>query len=558
MDTRDEQLSAWGGVNVAEDTQAAKKTLSSMLVASKNLTLYPQGNSICINSIQQLHSYIETYIHTYGDLRLEIEKDKIISRGEVIYSDLPEEGSLPFTLFRDGIRWIEFIEGIEPDEIQGLISIINKYKVLYAEPDGDIVTSLWEARFPHMRYEVAGFIDGAEQERDVRSSLAQMAKSNAPLREKTLEEKGSQTEPGIDPASMVITPQEEAKLREMVHLEENTDPTAYLDALLDSLLQYQDKGNFETILSVLSEEFSYALSRTEFAVSLKILQGVSHVFDVCKADMLWAGPCIEDFSYVVSGSDSLDPLKNLGKDLDSEQAGILRQVLVLLQPQAIAVIGPLLLQHLSPHARQALLDSISSLSSRDIGPLEALIDKADERLVEKLLPVIVKLDGERPLKFLKRMVRHPSARIRQEAIKGILQRGNAHMRDIFTLIDDKDESIRRMVLNEFGQFRNKTIEGLLITYLQNKTFTREQNEHLLLCFRTLGQCGSSRAVPFLRNELLRRGWIPSFWRDTYRKGAVAALVALGTKEALQVLHEADRWFYPGVKGIARKALRRTA
>jgi hypothetical protein len=86
------------------------------LLTCKNVSLYPEGHSISMNSIRQFHENLEAYIRQYGDIRIEIERDRVICQGVEVHTGPSEEGTLPFTLFRDGIRWLEFTEGIDLEE----------------------------------------------------------------------------------------------------------------------------------------------------------------------------------------------------------------------------------------------------------------------------------------------------------------------------------------------------------------------------------------------------------------------------------------------------------
>jgi hypothetical protein len=230
----------------------------------------------------------------------------------------------------------------------------------------------------------------------------------------------------------------------------------------------------------------------------------------------------------------------------------IEQILKLLQPDAIHTLGIILLQNHSLQLRQMLVDVMISLASRDLRPLESLLKSQDEKLVEMLVNVCVKLKGDRPSKILMKLVRHTSTNVRQEAIKGLLQRGHTRIHDIFKLIDDKDETIRRLILRQMGKSRDHITEGLLLDYLEHRKFKSADGEHVIACFITLGQCGSSRSIPFLRRTLLGWGWMPTFWRAAHRNGAAIALSMLGMEEARQVLEGAGRCLYPSVRRIVRK------
>ncbi len=50
------------GKNSSEDElNATKKIFASLLLACKNLSLYPHGHTICMNSINQLHVQLSAF-----------------------------------------------------------------------------------------------------------------------------------------------------------------------------------------------------------------------------------------------------------------------------------------------------------------------------------------------------------------------------------------------------------------------------------------------------------------------------------------------------------------
>ena len=246
-----------------EEWQAAEKLLTSLQLARKNYSLYPENHINCERALEQFWLRLDQYIRAHGNLRFELTKDQLIFQEEVIFSEPAEEGNLPFTLFRDGIQWLEFQAGIDSEEAEQFLGILNKYRILTDEPEGDLVTALWEARFPHIQYHVADFFWGAESEIDLTASTG--AEADSELSEE--EEKVSDSEcfPPIDPALLKITPEEEGELQEMVRWEEKRDPMSeYLDALLDSLLEYRDKESFDSILESMEEVFQDTLARKDF------------------------------------------------------------------------------------------------------------------------------------------------------------------------------------------------------------------------------------------------------------------------------------------------------
>jgi hypothetical protein len=540
---------------VDEKSGAAKKVLASLLLTRKHYSLYPEDHTICVNALEHLHTQIETYLRNYGDLRFEIEKDQIVYQGVVILSEPPEEGTLSFTLFRDGIRWLEFTEGIDSEELKKFISIINKYSILSDKSDSDIVTALWETRFRNVKYEVADFSWGVDQEATSPLSPDSGRKVHVAHQRNLSADWIPQTDPPIDQAAVVLTQQDKVMMHTMVCTEEARASTAYLNALFDSLLQYREQDNYKVILKVLEEEYKSSLALGDFNATIEILENLRYALDMCKTEIIpKAVQFIDNFFLTISSPQSLAPLKDSWSNIDASRFEKIKQFFKFLQPEAIGTLGLMLQQNQSVQLQQLLIEVIITLASRDIRPLETLLKSPDEKLVQSLIRVLAGLKGERPLKVLMSLVRHSSERIRQESLKGIFQRDPAHIHEVFNLIDDKDESIRRLILKQMGQSRNPDAERFLLKYLEHQISKNAHNDHVIACFTTLGQCGSSRAIPFLRRTLFGSGWFSSFGKKAHRMGAAIALSKIGTKEAHQVLKDAGRSFYPSVRSIARKVI----
>jgi hypothetical protein len=545
-----------GSSNTAdEEWQAAENVLTSLQLARKNYSLYPEDHINCTRAMERFWQQLETFLQTHGNLRFELEKDRLIFQGEPILKETPEDGNLPFTLFRDGIQWMEFKDGIEAKEIEAFLRILNKYQLLSDEPEGDLVTALWEAGLKHIEHHVADFFWGAEPEADFTVQPAKEDIETVLAEEEEHEPSESEGVASIDPSTLELTPEEEAELQEMVRLEEKRDPTDdYLNAVLDSLLELREKENFDPILESLEEEFHDSLARRDFEVTLKILKSLHHVRHICESETTWAIPIIDNFFLTASSSQSLRPLQTAWSEMNAEQLEKMKELLLVLEPEAIHTLGAMLLQTPSLRLQQMLTEVILSLASRDLGPLEAMLDRPEEDLVLKLVQVVASLDGERPVQILSKMVHHSSARVREAAAKGLLRRGATSIKEVFHLLEDEDDSVRRLILHHMGQERNETSETLLLQYLEEGNIKGSDDKHIIACFRVLGRCGSPRSIPFLRQTLFGKSWMPDLRSPAYRQGAALALKALNIKGAQEVLEDASRSLKPGVRRIARKVL----
>ncbi|MGD0277903.1 MAG: HEAT repeat domain-containing protein [Smithella sp.] len=560
--------------SIVDDT---KKLFAYLLLAGKNVSLYPKGHSISINSIKQFHETLEAFIRQYGDAKIDFERDRVSCQSIEVHTGPSEEGTLPFTLFRDGIRWLEFTEGIELEEIREVLSLINRYSVLTTEPEGDIVTAFWESHFDHILYKADDFLSGQAGDQDefftehAADQIEILSKSDTipPSTEtvtvpETKDKPESSGSPAIDTASsgvitldrtsFVLTPKEQIELQEMVSREEKSSTTEHLNMLLDMFLQHQEEKDFNIVMEVLLEEFEVTFALHDFDATLIILDGVRKILDSGRLREPWEKPLIESFyKDISSDSKCLKPLDKIWSNLNVQQMETLKRIFQHLSPGSVETLMHLLILGQPSQLEQITEDTIVSLLNKDMTCLDDLIKNPDNRISEKLVHVLSRLEGDKPLKYLMKLARHSSASVRRLAIKAIGKAHGDQISAIFEFIEDPDASVRRLILAQMSQSRNEVAEDLLMQYLQSKKFSAVQIEHLMECFITLGKCGSLRSVPFLGKILLHRKWLAGFKKSAHREGAALALVALKIPEAQQIIEAAGRSFHPGLRRIARKA-----
>lgn len=69
------------------EAQAAKEAIVSFLIALKNYGLYPQSHAICKKSIAIVHSRLQDFLNSYHSLRLDVEKDRLLFKSQVVHQD---------------------------------------------------------------------------------------------------------------------------------------------------------------------------------------------------------------------------------------------------------------------------------------------------------------------------------------------------------------------------------------------------------------------------------------------------------------------------------------
>jgi HEAT repeat protein len=348
------------------------------------------------------------------------------------------------------------------------------------------------------------------------------------------------------------------KLSAMIIEEEKRDSTEeVVDVVLFILDDERSLQDFADALEFLEDEFQDTLAQGEFLFAFKLLSGLRKLRESYKIEKPWALPLLDDFFIAISNPQVLGVLQQVLSTADvgdSEQMKMVRQLLLLLPPEAILALGPLLPQIHSYRIQRHLTEIIGSLANRDLRPLEELLDRPEEPMVRSLVYILGHLKGERPTQILLKMTNHSSDQIRKQTLKILMEREPQLLDKVFSLIDDPSVSVRDLMLEWLEQRRDEKAEGLLLDYLEQRRFQRPDRQHLLPCYKALGRCGSSRSIPFLQGVLLNRGWMPGSLRSIHRQGAAAALSELDTVEAKEILGRASRSPFSSVRSAYRKAV----
>jgi hypothetical protein len=537
----------------------AKEVVNTLLLVLKNRGLYPVDHIICKKGTEKSAKTLSAFLSTHGNLKLGVNKECLAVGSDVVYQSQGESLDLAFVLFRDGIQWIEFQEGFEAAHLSEFIGILDKYKELAPEAEEDLVTALWEANFPKFRFKAVDVYWQGESILDV-SSLPVLCDENSPA-----------TEPELTPPSPMalmaqtesdslfqLTPEEKAKLKDIISKNEQRDTIQDLIDVLSVFFNDQFRSHdLESILAFLEDEIQNTLKFGELSFAVTLLKQLDTIRKTFNAEKPWATPIIDAFFHKLTHADTLKVVADLWLSpniVDEQRLRALENFLLLLPSEALLTLGPLLPQVRIPKAQEHLMKIIETLAQRNIVPLETLLANSEAKVAERLVLVLGRLKGERPIAILGEMVQHKSDMVRRQVLRQLLSQDPNRIFDLFYLIEDTSDAVRRVVLGCLGQSRSLQAEELLLDYLEKQTSKIDTDEHLLTCYRALGRCGSNHSIPFLNRLLFNQGWWSTRLKPVHRHGALIALANIETDEGREIIQKAAKSLRPGIRSAYRKVM----
>jgi len=557
------------GMLVNEQLQRARATITQLLSASKTLSVYSEEHPSCEQAVHRFHRGLLSFLEEYGQLQIGIERDRLLYEGSVLHAGPANEENIGFSLFRDGVKSLSFLRGIEFVETQRLVQILHRHRQLDERSSEDLVTALWEANLPHVRHQAtelvleedsaAGGLEGPEEAGPQANLLLEAETASPDQGDTAAEGLAPQTSWGDgerdDPLPPGLAFGEMDILKAVVREELDRNPRQRVVLmLLEILYSQEDPELLRLSVDFLREEMAAALMGQEFDYATGILRRLRSIRDLPSRQGTRTAEIMDPLFLHLASEDFLRILRNQWSDPKFPHLSKVKQLLQLLPPAAVSAIGPMLSDPLSAQSKGVLSEVVICLATEDMAPLENLLDHASRPVLESLVPILRQLDGERPIRRLLSLTRHGSERIRALALDALIKKRVWVPQQLFHLIHDQNDRIRKMFLAYLSSRRCEEAEQLLVDYLaQQRTTGGTQAEPCFDCIRALGDCGSSRSVAVLLEVLSRGIFTSRLLGSPVRKAAALALRRIGTGEALEVLDKAARSYYPGVRQAARAA-----
>ncbi len=114
--------------------------------------LYLHNNPTYLKALDALRAAFAPVWAETDTLPLQVRDTQLIWSGVAVIEE-PEKASdsLPWTLYKDGVREITFSPGFEGEELERFLDIIPRVRKAQAHED-DLLTILWEQEFAHLTY----------------------------------------------------------------------------------------------------------------------------------------------------------------------------------------------------------------------------------------------------------------------------------------------------------------------------------------------------------------------------------------------------------------------
>ncbi len=548
-----------------EEVRALFVTLGKALRAFQ---LYDENNPVYHRFVSALREAFQHLWTELDELTVAVQEDSLIYEGVEVYRTASRNESLAFLVYKDGVRELTFLPGIE-GELEIFLGVLQKARQARIDGD-DLLTLLWEAELEYLKY---FYVDILAEGVDVPEPGEPASQTQL---QQVLEEEVENGRPtgavgpltptpelvnreDFNPTLYALDPREMDELRAEITREMERDVRgAVLAALLDRLEESEHRERQSEIVGIFHTLLPTLLSRGALRAAAGLLEELARMEerddDVLDAER--RGQLTRLLDALSSGETMQEVVRALE---DGSLAPRPRELGAFLQHLRAGALGPLLRATELTERRElqpVLREAVEGIASRHLRELTALLAHPDPVIVAGAARLAARMKVGAVTGALADLFRHGDPEVRLAAVEAAVElRASTVAGGLITALDDPVREVRISAARALGTLRYRPAADALKAALQSRELRSADLSEQIAFFESFGLVGQEASVPYLARLLNGRGFLGRREAAELRACAALGLGKVGLPEAHQALEEAVREEDPVVRSAVNRALR---
>ncbi len=506
-----------------EEVKSTKALIQTFLQTLKAYRLYESNHPILSKFLERLKRDFENYFEEFDSFSLQVGEYNLYFKGKVVYESDDIKESLAFHFFKDGIREIRFLKGLEFEEIVDFLNIVRKSDFINRLED-DLVTLLWERDFSHIIFTtVDEFLDGKDG--SVPATIEDLnTKLEFKISLETEHEDGGTKLKDDESDSLAIdtlnqslnlsvgspliqvcqlSTEEMEAIYEEVRREEQPEFLHLIENLIEILLHLgEDVDAYENMISYFDRLIESLLQQKRLDIALEVLKTLSNTMEsiVLRDKQIFA------IKRILDNPSKPHLIELLAKLLNENgiNAETVIQYFGFVTQKATETLCLILKEIKSGKWRKFICDKIALLCKDDITPITKFLSDSDPLFVCHIIYIIGKIGNPISLKYLASLTNHIDRKVREEVLYVINRFGEKGSELIKRFLNDSDKDIRMKASILFARLAKEKAFEPLKEIILSKDFYKADYQEKSTFFKALAETGSKEASPFLRKIANKR------------------------------------------------------
>ena len=568
------------------EVKKSKEVIKRFGNAFSSMKIYPPENPAVKKSIETFTEKIKEFLDEYEHLDITVEEFNLSYKGEKVFQDEEKMKSLPFLLFKDGMRELSFHKGINEAEIQDFLETVKADSDLPPD-DSDVVNSLWMKNFAHIRFFALDEflntkIGNESEEADFKYDKEAFSKGEVNLttddkidlykRSVALGlhmnnhrgKKESKEEISEDMAlpwqNLAVNESEIPEIESMLSESRvKSRLTELINLLFEILFLEERQDRFSATLNVLNQCYKEVVHKSDFSEAFLLLNHVQELKEMLSSQFKEKEKLLEKFLKKEKEEYSLNRLKKLFLDRRIEDFDSFFQYLRLLGPDTLPLVGEIWDHSENPLIRLKASDFLQEIGRNDIPALVYLAKGSRVSLSKEVIVILGKIGGKEAIYHLENFVDHPDKTIKLETIQSLKKIADGASNKILVkFLHDEEEEIRARAALSLKYLGDNEISGSVTQLAKNKDFKKRSRVEKKALLNFLAKTKNSEICSLLQSHLKKWSILFRAKQNETRLCAVSALETMATPEAVEALKEGTKLRNKKIRRACNLSLRKIA
>ena len=533
--------------------------------------LYDENNPVRQRFVDTLRGEFSSLWSELDELTVSMDEDRIYLGEAEVYHSESRNDSLAFLFFKDGVREITFLPGIEVEELEAFLGVLQKARKLVPEGD-DLLTVLWEENLQHFRYQYVDLLaegvalpqvgpgnTGAELQAAMQAEDEEIAAEEAGTSGSEADTPQTVKQDDFNPTLYVLDPREMDTLRAELQKEMERDTrTDVLKALFDRLEEAQNRDRQSEILGILETLLPNFLSRgglvaaTNVLRELRRLEQIPGTFDEQR---------LAESRRILDGISAPEAIDELMQALYN---GIIRvsssQLSQFLQFLRGAALAPLLresetVQH--KELQTVLRQSVQGIANQHRGALVDLLEEDDPLIAAGAAKLAGEMKVTEASAGLARLLDHEEASVRLAAVDAaVALKASMVAGALEKTLEDPERDVRVAAARALAELRYPPAAQTLAGIIRGRRIRGADITEKVAIFEAYGMTADGDGVALLDQLLNKKGLLGKKESSEIRAAAALGLGRINSPDARGALERAAHDEDPVVRSNVNRALRR--
>jgi hypothetical protein len=531
--------------------------------------LYDENNPVRQRFVETLRGEFQRLWEEVDRLVVTMDEDHLYLGESEVYKSESRNDSLAFLFFKDGVREITFLPGIENEELERFLGVLQKARKLVPEGD-DLLTVLWEEQLVSFQHQYVDLLadgvavpesGGGNSPGELQAALA--AEDEEIAAEESGEAGAADTpqtvkQDDFNPTLYTLDPREMETLRSELQREVQRDIRSdVLMALFDRLEESDNRARQLEILAILESLLPNFLSRgglvaaTNVLKELRRLEGVQGAFD--EERLAKSRKILDEISTAAAVEELIRALFEGTIRASSVQlAGFLQ----FLRPNALA---PLIREsEIVEHKElQAVLrKAVEGIAQRNRSAVVQLLGEDDPIIASGAARLAGQMQISEAGPALAQLFAHADPPVRLAAIEAaVTLKASTAAGSLEIALQDPERDVRIAAARALGELQYSPAARTLSTIVKSKHIRMADITEKVAIFEAYGLTAQGDGIPLLDELLNRKGLLGKKEAPEIRAAAALGLGRISSPDAKAALERAAHDEDPVVRANVNRALR---